>query len=85
MVPLAVYKAFAPLSEDAALLAWLPALAGAILIVAGAYQFTGLKRICFDHCQSPFAFVATHDFAGVALMVLGAAVIAWPELLAAIS
>ena len=147
VVPLIAYKAFAPLSEDAALMSWLPVLAGAILIAAGAYQFTALKRICFDHCQSPFAFIASHDFdggaasalragvihgafcigccwaitavllvvglmnlmwmagifalffiekswkhglivarvAGVALMVLGAAVIAWPELLASIS
>ena len=43
---------------------WLPALAGAILVVAGAYQFTGWKQVCFDHCQSPFAFIAMHDFGG---------------------
>jgi predicted metal-binding membrane protein len=75
VVPLLVYKAFAPLSENAALLPWLPALAGAILIVVGAYQFTGWKRICFDHCQSPFAFIATHDFDGGAVSALRAGVI----------
>jgi len=63
-VPLLVYKAFAPLSEDPALLRWLPVLAGTILILAGAYQFSAWKRICLDHCQSPFAFLASHDFDG---------------------
>jgi len=75
VVPLIVYKAFAPLSENAALLPWLPALAGAILIVVGAYQFTGWKRICFDHCESPFAFIASHDFDGGAVSALRAGVI----------
>jgi len=75
VVPLIVYKAFAPLSENAALLPWLPALAGATLIVVGSYQFTGWKRICFDHCQSPFAFIAMHDFDGGAASALRAGVI----------
>ena len=42
----------------------LPALAGTILLVAGTYQFTGWKQICLDKFQSPFAFVAMHDFEG---------------------
>ena len=75
VVPLIAYKAFAPLSEDAALLQWLPALAAAILIIAGAYQFTPWKRICFDHCQSPFAFIASHDFDGGAVSALRAGAI----------
>ncbi|HEX7271719.1 MAG TPA: DUF2182 domain-containing protein [Casimicrobiaceae bacterium] len=75
LVPLLAYKALAPLSEDAVLLRWLPALAGGILIVAGAYQFTRWKRVCFEHCQSPFAFVASHDFDGGALSALRAGVI----------
>ena len=75
VVPLIAYKAFAPLSEDAALLAWLPALAGSVLIVAGAYQFTSWKRVCFDHCQSPFAFVASHNFDGGAVSALRAGAI----------
>jgi predicted metal-binding membrane protein len=56
------YWAFAQLSVDAAQSRWLPALAGAILVVAGAYQFTSWKRVCLDHCQSPLAFVVRHDF-----------------------
>ena len=60
--PLLVYKSFAPLSHKETFLPWLPTLAGTILFLAGAYQFTGWKRVCLDHCQSPFAFIATHDF-----------------------
>ena len=74
-VPLLVYKAFAPLSDDPALLRWLPALAGTILIVAGAYQFSAWKRICLDHCQGPFAFLASHDFAGGSLSALRAGLV----------
>ena len=56
------YWAFAQIGDDAAQSRWLPALAGAILVVAGVYQFTSWKRVCFDHCQSPLAFVVRHDF-----------------------
>jgi predicted metal-binding membrane protein len=31
-------------------------LFGAILITAGAYQFTPLKRICIGYCESPMSF-----------------------------
>ncbi len=31
-------------------------LYGSILIVAGAYQFTPLKRICIGYCESPMSF-----------------------------
>ena len=64
VVPLVAYWGFAQLTDDAAESRWLPALAGTILIVAGAYQFTGWKRRCLDRCLSPFAFVVTHDFGG---------------------
>jgi predicted metal-binding membrane protein len=74
-VPLLVYKAFAPLSEDAVLLRWLPALAGTILVIAGTYQFSAWKRICLDHCQSPFAFLASHDFGGGWLSALRAGLV----------
>jgi predicted metal-binding membrane protein len=62
VVPLVAYLGFANLGADAAQSAWLPALAGGILIVAGTYQFSGWKQVCFDHCHSPFAFIAMHDF-----------------------
>lgn len=70
LVPLAAYVAMSSLPGDAARSTWLPVLAGAILAVAGAYQFTGWKQVCFDHCQSPLAFVASHDFGGGALSSL---------------
>jgi predicted metal-binding membrane protein len=31
-------------------------LYGALLIMAGAYQFTQLKRICIGYCESPLSF-----------------------------
>jgi predicted metal-binding membrane protein len=74
-VPLLVYKAFAPIDEDAALLRWLPSLAGTILIIAGAYQFSAWKRLCLEHCQSPFGFLASHDFDGGSLSALRAGLI----------
>lgn len=34
---------------------------GAVLLVgAGAYQFTSLKRACLTHCRSPLAVIAEH-------------------------
>jgi predicted metal-binding membrane protein len=72
VVPFFAYKGFAQWSDVAAHSIWLPTLCGAILIVAGGYQFTRWKRICFDHCQSPFAFIITHDFGGGALSALRA-------------
>lgn len=32
----------------------------AVLIVAGAYQFTPLKQVCLRSCQSPVGFLMTH-------------------------
>jgi predicted metal-binding membrane protein len=75
IVPLFAYWGFAQLSDDAAQSRWLPALAGTILIIAGSYQFTGWKQICLDKCQSPFAFVAMHDFRGGARGALRAGVV----------
>ena len=39
---------------------WGPLALGAVLIVAGLYQVTPLKRICLDRCRSPFGFVMGH-------------------------
>ena len=64
LVPLLAYKAIAQIEGEPGQPTWLAPLAGAILVLAGAYQFTRWKRICLDHCQSPLAFVATHDFGG---------------------
>jgi predicted metal-binding membrane protein len=35
-----------------------PWLAGGLLLVAGAYQFTRLKGVCLERCRSPMAFLA---------------------------
>lgn len=64
VLPMLAYWAFAQLTDAAAESRWLPTLAGMILVVAGAYQFTGWKQHCLDKCQSPFAFVVMHDFGG---------------------
>jgi predicted metal-binding membrane protein len=39
---------------------WGPLALGVILIGAGLYQLTPLKRLCLDHCRSPLAFVMQH-------------------------
>ncbi len=36
--------------------------AGAVLLLAGAYQFTRWKDTCLRACRSPMTFLATHDF-----------------------
>lgn len=36
-----------------------------LLIVAGAFQFTPLKRACLSHCRSPARFIAEHRRPGV--------------------
>ena len=48
---------------DFAFVAWVragPLLAGSVLIVAGLYQVSPLKRVCLTHCRSPLAFFARH-------------------------
>jgi len=75
VVPFVAYEQMARIDAEAGRSAWLAVLAGAILIAAGAYQFTRWKRVCFEHCQSPFAFVAMHDFGSGAIGALRAGVV----------
>ena len=42
-----------------------PWLGGAILIVAGVYQWTPLKYACLRHCRSPLAFLVEHWQPGI--------------------
>jgi predicted metal-binding membrane protein len=63
LVPLAVIQLLGSASA-APVSAWLPRLAGAVLVVAGAYQFTPLKNVCLKACRSPLGFIMTHDFGG---------------------
>jgi predicted metal-binding membrane protein len=44
--------------------AQVPLAAGAMLVVAGLYQLTPLKRACLSACQSPAAFLVKHWHAG---------------------
>jgi predicted metal-binding membrane protein len=37
-----------------------PALAGAIFLTAGLYQFSAFKQACLTHCQRPFPFFFAH-------------------------
>jgi predicted metal-binding membrane protein len=37
-----------------------PRLAGALLIAAGVYQLTPIKRACLTHCQTPLGFLMSH-------------------------
>ena len=43
---------------------WLPRAGGAVIIVAGIYQFTPLKDTCLRACRSPLGFLMTHNFGG---------------------
>jgi predicted metal-binding membrane protein len=43
---------------------WLPRLGGAVIVLAGLYQFTPLKNACLRACRSPLGFLMTHDFGG---------------------
>ena len=42
-----------------------PRVGASLLIVAGFYQLTPLKRVCLQKCQSPFGFLMHHWRAGV--------------------
>ena len=60
---LSVWEAFGALAYAGyvgmgAVLASTAALTGALVIVAGLYQFTPLKRTCLAHCQGPVEYLA---------------------------
>jgi predicted metal-binding membrane protein len=63
LVPLAVIQ-FLGSSMASPVSAWLPRLGGAVLVIAGLYQFTPLKNVCLSACRSPLGFMLTHDFGG---------------------
>jgi len=44
---------------------WAPLALGAVLALAGLYQLTPQKRVCLNHCRTPFGFVMTHWREGV--------------------
>lgn len=63
LVPLAAIQLLGS-SIAAPASAWLPRAAGAIVVIAGVYQFTPLKDMCLKACRSPLGFLLTHDFGG---------------------
>ena len=62
LVPLAVQQAVTQIWMTPP--SWLPRAGGAVIIVAGIYQFTPLKDTCLRACRSPLGFVMTHNFGG---------------------
>jgi predicted metal-binding membrane protein len=58
-VPLGALVGFRHLSDDST---WVARAGGAVLVLAGAYQFTRWKDTCLRACRSPLTFLATHDF-----------------------
>jgi predicted metal-binding membrane protein len=63
LVPLAIIQLLGS-SLAAPVSAWMPRIAGAVVLVAGIYQFTPLKNVCLKACRSPLGFMLTHDFGG---------------------
>ena len=63
LVPLAAIQILGSSIADP-ISAWLPRLAGAVVVVAGVYQFTPFKNVCLKACRSPLGFMLTHDFGG---------------------
>ncbi len=41
-------------------------IGGALLVAAGLYQLTPLKRVCLENCRSPFSFLTAHWRTGYA-------------------
>ncbi len=35
-------------------------LSAALLIIAGLYQFSGIKHVCLEHCRSPAEYLSRH-------------------------
>ena len=62
LVPLAVLQALDDIWMTPP--SWLPRLGGAVIVIAGIYQFTPLKDTCLGACRSPLGFILTHDFGG---------------------
>jgi predicted metal-binding membrane protein len=61
LVPLGVIQLLGS-SIAAPVGAWLPRLGGAVVVLAGAYQLTPLKKACLRACRSPLGFIGSYDF-----------------------
>jgi predicted metal-binding membrane protein len=56
LVPLLTFLAFRNVPMEVQSSPWLQVVGGAVLVVAGIYQFTPWKGICLHTCRSPLAF-----------------------------
>jgi predicted metal-binding membrane protein len=59
VVPLGVLLAFGRATEQAG---WVPRAGGAVLLLAGLYQFTAWKDACLRACRTPLTFLLNHRF-----------------------
>jgi predicted metal-binding membrane protein len=59
LAPLAALVAFRQVPGQSI---WVERAGGAVLLVAGAYQFTRWKDACLRACRTPLSFLMTHDF-----------------------
>jgi predicted metal-binding membrane protein len=62
LVPLLILQAFNQMWIPTP--SWLPRVGGAVIVLAGVYQFTPLKNACLRACRSPLGFLMTHNFGG---------------------
>jgi predicted metal-binding membrane protein len=59
ILPLATLLAVRHVTADSM---WVARVCGAVLVIAGAYQFTAWKQTCLRACRTPLTFLSTHDF-----------------------
>lgn len=62
LLPLAVFLLFRAYAIEALGESSVAVGAGAVVAVAGAYQFTRWKSTCLRACRTPLGFIMTHDF-----------------------
>lgn len=59
LLPLAVLVGFREVAHGSV---WVDRAGGAVLVLAGVYQFTRWKEVCQRACRTPLTFLVTHDF-----------------------
>jgi predicted metal-binding membrane protein len=62
LVPLAAFLVFRAYAVGALGETVVAVGAGAVVAIAGAYQFTQWKSTCLRACRTPLGFIMTHDF-----------------------
>ena len=59
VLPLGVLVGFRHVAHGST---WVDRAGGAVLVLAGSYQFTRWKETCLRACRTPLTFMVTHDF-----------------------